>query len=355
MARVTSHISLSEIVPKSGLIEGSTPLSIDEYALVRRKPRVSFVIPVHNQETRVVDCLQGLVKSSGIDHEFIIVIDHSRDNTSDVVHEWARVIESLWTKDCATTRIVIVESIEANLFETVSDNVAFSLAHGSILIEVQADMVVTHPGFDALFCSALDRYPDLFAVSGRGGHIHPERKQQRLLWRLFAKAVERAFSHAALRRGSYRPTRLEYWISKSVGRVDQRIDVPLDPAALRRRPRVYVTETVMRGPLAMRKVELKQLGYLDSDNYFLGNDDHDLIYRATQLGSRSVGYLPVCFDAPLEFGSTRIEKTPEEQTEFNRVREHYEGRQNLLRRNRQPIRPARRRTLLVPMPTSEPE
>ena len=56
------------------------------------------------------------------------------------------------------------------IYETACDNLGFALADTEIIIEVQADIQIREPAFDALFLRALGTAPTPSALSGRCGH-----------------------------------------------------------------------------------------------------------------------------------------------------------------------------------------
>jgi len=75
-----------------------------------------------------------------------------------------------------------------------------------------------------------------------------------------------------------------------------------------RPPKVYLGETIMRGPLLIDKEKYLELGGFNTEAFFLGFDDHDFCLRAN-LNNYRVGYTPVGFSAPLKEGSTRKKRT----------------------------------------------
>ena len=323
MTSVSSQLALSELISRTGRIPNAD-LAIHRYTIDSGDPLVSFVVPVHNQEGRILECLRGIQSSASLPHEILVIVDHCSDRTSQRVHDWARMSANE-ARSSPLTRVVIVESDESDLFETVSDNLGFSLADGEILIEVQADMVISHVDFDRRVVDALQQFPRLLAVSGRGGHAHAMSFRANPLRRLVSKAAEVSFSWLAQWRGRYSPCALEYYLSDSIGRVGKRVDLRAGNVDDRS---VFVTGTVMRGPLGLRRADLLRLGMLDSERFFLGDDDHDLVYRAVQeKNDVLVGYLPMRFDAPLELGSVRVEKSAEEKARMSELLEYYAEKQ----------------------------
>ena len=67
----------------------------------------------------------------------------------------------------------------------------------------------------------------------------------------------------------------------------------------------YVYETCNRGPLLFHKKKLEELNYLDEKNYHLDNSDHDIMVRAYLEKKYISGYVPINFNSPLVYGSTR--------------------------------------------------
>jgi hypothetical protein len=61
--------------------------------------------------------------------------------------------------------------------------------------------------------------------------------------------------------------------------------------------------------LLLDRAKLAELNYLDEENYFLDNSDHDLMARAYLEKQYICGYVPIEFRSPLSFGSTRASKT----------------------------------------------
>ena len=67
----------------------------------------------------------------------------------------------------------------------------------------------------------------------------------------------------------------------------------------------YIFETCNRGPLLLDRKKLIEMNYLDEENYFLDDSDHDLMARAYLEKRYICGYVPIDFSAPIHLGSTR--------------------------------------------------
>jgi hypothetical protein len=68
--------------------------------------------------------------------------------------------------------------------------------------------------------------------------------------------------------------------------------------------RIWLGETVMRGPIIFEKKVYLDIGGFNTDAFYQGNDDHDLILRVSKL-KKKVGFTPINFAAPLALGSYR--------------------------------------------------
>ena len=90
------------------------------------------------------------------------------------------------------------------------------------------------------------------------------------------------------------------------GRLDQAINYAV-PNEILSKELIYYGETVMRGPLAIRKIQYSLVGGLDFKSFFQGFDDHDLCVRIRKLGFK-VAYVPIGFLSPYEEGTGRAKK-----------------------------------------------
>lgn len=112
-------------------------------------------------------------------------------------------------------------------------------------------------------------------------------------------------------------------ITGQAGRLGEAINRPLHP---RTKPRVYVGGSVIRGPLAFRRRDYEGLDGFDLEHFFLGNDDHDLMFRAQAVTGRTGGYVPIHFSAPLDQGSTRKTKSDREKKRFSELKTSFGSR-----------------------------
>lgn len=283
------------------------------------EPEVSIIMPVHNQEKLICDNLSAMARNTRLQVEMILILDACTDESLDRVQGWMTSIYSYPN----VSRVIIVESTE-EMYETVCDSIGFSIASANYLLEIQADMALTHAGFDAILVRCLRQYPDIFAISGRGihpfdnvvGSTSPRLSQLR---RLFFRLV--SFKYAF--KTHYKPSPWTFRVLGHEGRLGPLVSVPL---RLDHKPMLFVGGTVMRGPLIMRASDYAAVGGLDLDHFFLGNDDHDICARALlTLGKRSA-FLPISFSSPLEDGSMRKSKSAEKQALYDHLRKVFEVR-----------------------------
>jgi hypothetical protein len=69
--------------------------------------------------------------------------------------------------------------------------------------------------------------------------------------------------------------------------------------------KVFLGETVMRGPIMMRSDIYFLIGGLDVNSFFQGFDDHELMLRAWSLTGKRCAYIPVNMNSILSQGTTR--------------------------------------------------
>jgi hypothetical protein len=76
---------------------------------------------------------------------------------------------------------------------------------------------------------------------------------------------------------------------------------------------IFLSQTVNRGPLVLRREMVDALGYLNEQQFVLEDDEHDLFYRAwTQKGWRTA-FFPIEVYSPLAWGTTRKPRPPQVQ------------------------------------------
>jgi glycosyltransferase involved in cell wall biosynthesis len=239
-----------------------------------QEPTFSVVMPIHNQENIIQRVLRSVTDMTLGYYELILILDGCTDGTRERILEWV----GLLNVPNYLVRIHILENPQG-IFETSCDNQGFVLARGKYIVEVQADMVVLTFGYNILLTSPLENYRDLIAVSGRCCHGMNKTPGAIRVGKLGEDANR---PHAILQ---------EF---EAYGKV-------------------FLSHTINRGPLVLRRSMLEELGFLDEAHYVLGEDEHDLFARAWVQKQWRCGFVPVEVYSPLEWGSTRKARAPEAQ------------------------------------------
>lgn len=285
---------------------------------------VAFVVPVYNQARLIGENLSSIVLSAGLPHELVVIVDGSTDNTWQAACRWAET--QVTAPISEHLRRIALVNLSDSVFETVADMIGIELTVAPFIVEVQADMTITEMSFDAVMVHALRDNTDLVAVGGRGAHALSALAG----WAGHRPRAHRASDSAAMRivdvtsrlRGKYTPSIAEFLLASQVGRVGSRIELP---TAAGSRHRLFIHETTMRGPLAIRRSDFSQLGGFDTRRFFLGNDDHDLAVRAWNVLEKRVAYTPIGFESPLDLGSTRAKRTDSEVARYRSLRDYYDA------------------------------
>lgn len=231
-------------------------------------PTFSVVLPVHNQGGILYDVLTKIfIHTHGL-YDLFLILDGCTDNSRE---EALRAIETIPHELCQLTIVSLAEGI----FETSCDNLGFVNARAPYIVELQADMQIQTSNYNVLLALPLEIFPDLIAVSGRCCH---------------------AFSNP----------------NAGVGKIGAKCEDPhCFPFSMYNQ--IFLSHTVNRGPLVLRREMVEALGYLDEQRFVLEDDEHDLFYRAwTQKGWRTAFY-PVEVYSPLAWGSTRKPRPPHVQ------------------------------------------
>ena len=259
-------------------------------------PVFSVVMPIHNQEKIIQRVLSSVADMTLGYYELILILDGCTDGTRERVLEWVNLLNV----PNYLVRIHILEN-PTGIFETSCDNQGFVLSRGEYIVELQADMVILTFGYNILLTSPLVQYRDLIAISGRCCH-----------------GINNTPGgiHAGKLGESVSRTHLLLQDFDSFGKV-------------------FLSHTVNRGPLVLRRSMLEELGFLDEAHYVLGDDEHDLFARAWVQKQWRCGFVPVEVYSPLEWGSTRKERLPGVQAYLEQRQKNME--QGFLNLNRSTI------------------
>jgi len=251
-------------------------------------PRFTIVMPTFNHAANIEDSLGAVAAAASLPFDCVVVDDGSEDDTVErVTSFFASGRSSL------LARATVVRN-PVPIYETACDNLGFTLAETEIIVEVQADIQIREPAFDALFLRACATTPTPSAVSGRCGHT--------FRW-LGTNSPFRSLLLRAAR--------------ESIGLCGKTIQTPdvIEPI----RGRMYRCETVNRGPWVVRKSDLERHGFLDERHFFLGQDDHDYHRRLFQAEGRRPLYVATSLHAPLMLGAARRRRTGVNRDVFNEL------------------------------------
>jgi glycosyltransferase involved in cell wall biosynthesis len=222
-------------------------------------PIFSVVVPVFNQEEIIEKNIRSIITTMEGEFELIIILDGCVDETETILlHLLAE------TGPPNLARSILIRQ-ETPVFETTCDNIGFLSSSGPYILEIQADMEMTEYGFNANLARGMEEYDDIIAVSGRCTHA-------------FGSPI-------------------------GVGKLGELIEKPLDPGIDRNT--MHMHGTCNRGPLLINMEKLTELGFLDEQNYFLLDSDHDLFARALEIKGWKCGYIPIEFNSSLKDGSAR--------------------------------------------------
>jgi glycosyltransferase involved in cell wall biosynthesis len=257
-------------------------------------PRFTVVMPAFNHEPGIQDSIEAAATAASVPFDCIVVDDGSEDLT---VERATSFFES--RRSSLLARATIIRN-PVPVYETASDNLGFALAETEIIIEVQADIQIREPAFDALFLRALATSPRPSAISGRCGHTFRSLRSRTGFRSLFGGPS-----------------------GEFVGLCGKAIETPevIDPI----RGRMYRCETVNRGPWVLLKSDLERHGYLDERHFFQGNDDHDYHRRVFEAEGRRPLYVPISLRAPLALGAFRRRRTGLNREVFNTLKAEKRG------------------------------
>jgi len=223
----------------------------------------SITIPVYNQENIIAENLESIINTTKDTFEIIIILDFCFDNTE---NNLIKYLDNYINDKPNLIQIKIFKNSNKPLFETKCDNIGFKNSLGKYCLEIQADMKMTELGYNIHLTKPFLLLNNVIAVSGRCCHsLHN---------------------------------------SNGVGKIGYDIEKSISELNVNKN-KFYVYQTCNRGPLLLDRNKLKELNFLDEDNYFLDNSDHDLMARAYIEKKYICGYVPIDFYAPIFLGSTR--------------------------------------------------
>lgn len=306
-------------------------------------PEISVVIPVFNQEEIIYKHLQSLCENMVLQFELLILNDASTDKTSSEIRKLLKNFN--WSKSTCVS-VKFFENVWP-WFETKCDDFAIRAAQSDYILELQADMLIREKGFDQKLLQLLKSDPLHFALSARGvhkfrdlEHEFKEPKQRMKLIRIqFLSLIYYKINYMLGKNRdstdmshNFQPKEVKSQTSKS-----RLAEIFPDPQQLSKSGRagflgthieclpyegtnetveeirahsgnIWLGETIMRGPLILDREKYLKTGGFKINQFFLGNDDHDLNLRIRDYGFK-VGFTPIQFASPLVLGNSRKKST----------------------------------------------
>lgn len=292
---------------------------------------ISVVMPIHNQENVIQEVILGLLRSITSDFELILIDDASTDDTLHVLFNLEHLFRSY-----PHLRVVRVYRNHKPKFETYCDSFGFAQSNCKYILEIQADMLLDDKGFEKRLIRALQSEDCLVAISGRGvEQLIPVTEQYcktlgtdrahntSLLGYVVERiSVQTRYFLKQLIKSAPKDDGIvinpslkvhqelsdqEFIFKGEAGRLGKKATDYISDETLGQN-KIYLGETIMRGPVIFDRKKYMQVGALNSKAFFQGFDDHDFCARALLLGYR-VGYTPVRYSSPLEYGTTRKPRT----------------------------------------------
>lgn len=198
----------------------------------------SIIMPVFNQEAIIVENIESIIKNTVDNFEIIIILDYCFDKTEvNLMNFFNNFINTFQH----FIQITIYKNAEIPLFETKCDNIGFRNSIGKYCLEIQADMKMTEYAYNMHLTKPFLKFNNVIAVSGRCAH--------------------------------------NLFNNDGIGKLGADIEIEINNLKVDKN-KFYVYETCNRGPLLLDRMKLKELNYLDEEEYFLDNSDHDLMARA---------------------------------------------------------------------------
>ena len=264
-------------------------------------PILTIVMPVFNQAAIIENVLMHLFNSIELPFDLIIINDASEDNTRERVHFFLNNINNT-----TIVKVIFIENIFP-IYETACDNLGFKMARTEYILEFQSDIYVNHKGFEKNMISFIEKFK-LSSISGRHVHYFSMLEGGKKVW-LKYPFIKIKFSLNLIEEG--------------IGLIGEKIFQNINSDILSNY--LYIGETVSRGPWLLKKSLLEKVNYLDQENYFLGNDDHDFHFRVRKLINLDCAYLPInIFSNRLE-GSTRKKRDGINAEIFNYLNQNKTG------------------------------
>ena len=275
-----THRSLLPNVKVSGIYE---------HKLQSQTPgQITISLPICNQEEIIAEILTILLKNCELASSLVIILDACHDSSKEKV---IQTIEKYNLKSCVE-KIIILESKD-DLFESTCENLALEIFDSKYFLSLQADIIYNDTTFITRGVTAFEKYLDLLGISGRAIIPATNRKPDfhrqylnkvfRVINTFFAvitrkKLLSPFFSNSLYFGDLSAPPGNKMWYSK------------------KQFARVYIGDSIIRGPVIWRTSYLRELGLFSDHKYFLGGDEREISIQGFNLFNYKVGFLATtCF------------------------------------------------------------
>jgi glycosyltransferase involved in cell wall biosynthesis len=284
------------------------------------KLELSIIIPVFNQSSVIDLVIQRIFENTRSNFEMIVIDDGSSDGTKNQLLSF--------TIDFVLFPNLIAFKVFHNKFskfETYCENFGIVNSNSRYCLGIQADMILDHRGFDLKMINALKSNDSIAVISGRGIEklLPIITKYKKTLGTDTAHTdsilihVLRQVRKQFLRRQNIlsevsteiflEKSDLDYIKTGIAGRIGKFTNLMMDSESSNLK-KLYIGETVMRGPILYDRDKYFVIGGLDIKRFFQGFDEHDFCARAI-LNNYLVGYTPIGFSSPPNNGSSRKKRT----------------------------------------------
>jgi glycosyltransferase involved in cell wall biosynthesis len=243
----------------------------------------SIVMPVYNQERIIVENIRSAIEQMGGSSLFecILIFDGCDDGSEKRVKEFFETNASRYER---LDRVILIHQ-PTPIFETACDNMGMVLSRGKYIIEVQADMKILTHNYNELLSLPCRLMKEVCGVSGRCCHS---------------------------------------WYGRvGIGKLGADFGVPgMIPSEWQHK--FFVADTCNRGPLLFDRAKLVELQYLDQQNFYLDDSDHDYFARAKERGW-ICGYVAIDVYAPIQDGSNRKPRNEENTRVLKMLKDRSNG------------------------------
>ncbi|HID17843.1 TPA: glycosyltransferase family 2 protein [Candidatus Bathyarchaeota archaeon] len=126
-------------------------LKREEEASLEEYPLVSIIVPAHNEETSIKDCVDALLEADYPNKEIIVVNDGSTDGTRRAVEPYA-----------SEGKLILINKVKGG--KSTAINAGVSVSRGKIIIAIDADTLIQRDAIKRLVAKFKD--PKVVAVAG---------------------------------------------------------------------------------------------------------------------------------------------------------------------------------------------